>query len=52
MESPASVTALSSRSRRLIGLLEGRASAVLAEHLEAETAAVAHAEERRHGAHA
>lgn len=45
-------TALSSRSRRLIGLLEGRASAVLAEHLEAETAAVAHAEERRHGAHA
>ncbi|MAM56663.1 MAG: flagellar motor protein MotA [Salinicola sp.] len=45
-------TALNSRSRRLIGLLEGRASAVLAEHLEAETAAVAHAEERRHGAHA
>ncbi|WP_110691897.1 MotA/TolQ/ExbB proton channel family protein [Salinicola halophyticus] len=45
-------TALSSRSRRLIGLLEGRASAVLAEHLEAETAAAAHAEERRHGAHA
>ncbi|MCE3025486.1 MotA/TolQ/ExbB proton channel family protein [Salinicola sp. DM10] len=28
-------TALSSRSRRLVGLLEGRASAVLAEHLEA-----------------
>ncbi|MDH4573044.1 MotA/TolQ/ExbB proton channel family protein [Salinicola acroporae] len=45
-------TALNSRSRRLIGLLEGRASAVLAEHLEAETAAAAHAEERRHGAHA
>ncbi|OLO05642.1 MotA/TolQ/ExbB proton channel family protein [Salinicola socius] len=45
-------TALNSRSRRLIGLLEGRASAVLAEHLEAETIAVAHAEERRHGAHA
>lgn len=45
-------TALNSRSRRLIGLLEGRASAVLAEHLEAETAAVAHAEERRHGVHA
>lgn len=46
-------TALNSRSRRLIGLLEGRASAVLAEHLEAETAA-AHVsvQERRHGAHA
>jgi biopolymer transport protein ExbB len=28
-------TALSSRSRELLGTLEGRASAVLAEHLEA-----------------
>lgn len=48
-------TALSSRSRRLVGLLEGRASAVLAEHLEAGTstnAARPAAQESRHGAHA
>ncbi|WP_110664958.1 MotA/TolQ/ExbB proton channel family protein [Salinicola halophilus] len=44
-------TALSSRSRRLLGQLEGRASAVLADHLEAETRA-ANAQERSHGAHA
>ncbi|WP_245391853.1 MotA/TolQ/ExbB proton channel family protein [Salinicola aestuarinus] len=43
-------TALSSRSRRLLGQLEGRASAVLAEHLEAGPR-IADAQERPHGAH-
>ncbi|MGC3874959.1 MotA/TolQ/ExbB proton channel family protein [Halomonas sp. GXIMD04776] len=38
-------TALTSRSRRLIGVLEGQASAVLAEHLEAQPMAV----DNRHG---
>ncbi|WP_251976469.1 MotA/TolQ/ExbB proton channel family protein [Salinicola avicenniae] len=46
-------TALASRSRRLIGLLEGRASAVLAEHLETEPRTAAQPQqEHRHGAHA
>lgn len=41
-------TALSSRSRELVGVLEGRASAVLAEHLESRRATV----ESRHAAFA
>ncbi|SDL71174.1 biopolymer transport protein ExbB [Modicisalibacter muralis] len=40
-------TALSSRSRELVGVLEGRASAMLADHLESRRAAP---ESRRHAA--